>query len=47
MFLITFVSALACFFSYVLSTFSSSFALLGFLGSTRRTGSRPRRLAGL
>jgi len=45
MFLITSVSALACFSSYVLSDFSSSFASSGFLGSLGRTGGRPRRPA--
>ena len=45
MFLITSVSALARFSSYVLSAFSSSFASSSFLGSARRTRARPRPAA--
>jgi len=45
MFLITFVSALACFSSYVLSAFFSSFASLSFLRSLRHTRGCPCQLA--
>jgi hypothetical protein len=45
MLLMTSVSALAYFSSHVLSSFSSPFASLGFLGSLERTRARPQRPA--